>query len=53
MTKTTALLRLQNRTEQMMRLVLLNAPEVILAEQRRMIAQARGWVDDPPAEIPD
>ena len=53
MTKDGALRRLQGRTEQLARLVLLGAPKIILAEQRRMVAQAREWVDDPPAHIPD
>jgi hypothetical protein len=53
MTKDTALLRLQNRTAQLARLMLLGAPAVIIAEQRRMVAQAAGWVSSPPPEIPD
>jgi len=53
MTKDTALLRLQNRTEQLARLMFPGAPAVILAEQRRMITQAAGWVASPPPEIPD
>jgi hypothetical protein len=53
MNKNTALLRLQNRTEQLVRLVLLNAPAIIIEEQRRMMRQAAEWVISPPPEIPD
>jgi len=53
MTRDTALLRLQNRTDQLARLMLLGAPDIIIQEQRRMIRQAAGWVENPPPEIPD
>ena len=53
MTRDTALLRLQYRTEQLMRMAVLGAPGVIIAEQQRMVAEAREWVDSPPPEIPD
>lgn len=53
MTKNGALLRLQNRTEQLARLILLGAPAVILLEQRRLVRQAAEWVINPPSEIPD
>lgn len=53
MTRETALLRLENRTEQLMRLAVLGAPEIILDNQRRIVREARQWVDDPPPEIPD
>jgi hypothetical protein len=53
MTRDTALLRLQNRTEQLACMVIQGAPQIILDEQRRMVRQAREWVDNPPPEIPD
>jgi hypothetical protein len=53
MTLETALRRLENRTAQLVRLAVLGAPEIILANQRRMVTEARGWVDSPPPEIPD
>ena len=53
MTKESALLRLQNRTEQLTRMVLLGAPDVIVQEQRRLVHQAAQWVTSPPPEFPD
>ena len=53
MTRDTALLRLQNRTNQLARLMLLNAPAVIVARQRQLVRQAADWVACPPPEIPD
>jgi hypothetical protein len=53
MTRETALLRLQNRTERLVRMILLDAPDIIVVEQRRLVRQAAGWVDNPPPEIPD
>jgi hypothetical protein len=53
MTITGALQRLENRTAQLVRLTILEAPEIILAGQQRLVAQAREWADSPPPEIPD
>jgi hypothetical protein len=53
MTRETALLRLQNRTERLARMVLLEAPDIILDKQRQLVRQAARWVEDPPPEIPD
>lgn len=53
MTLETALRRLENRTEQLARLVALSAPACLLEQQRKMVAEARGWIDSPPPEIPD
>jgi hypothetical protein len=53
MTKEGALRRLEQRTEQLLRLEGLGAPEVILDNQRLMVTEARMWVEDPPVWIPD
>lgn len=53
MTRETALRRLENRTEQLVRLVMLGAPEIMLEKQRDLVSRARGWVDNPPPEEPD
>lgn len=53
MTKENALRRLEYRTETLARLVLLGAPEIILENQRQLVAIAEGWVSSPPPDIPD
>lgn len=46
MTRATALRRLEYRTETLARLVLMDAPEIILANQRNLVTIAEGWVRD-------
>lgn len=46
MTRATALRRLEYRTETLARLVLMDAPEIILENQRNLVTIAEGWVRD-------
>ena len=48
MTRETALRRLEWRTEQLAWFVRTDAPQVIIENQRGMVAEARAWVDSPP-----
>lgn len=53
MTKETALRRLENRTNSLARLCLMNAPDIIIQNAERLVDEAAAWVDNPPPEIPD
>ena len=53
MTLESALRRLEYRPEQLARMVSLGVPLIVIENQRRLVSQARGWVDSPPADILD